>query len=52
MNYGEFHFSWLNFPDKEERKYPLRPQYEKYLMDKDIKTSYIRLIDYISEIVK
>lgn len=52
MNYGEFHFSWLNFPDKEERKYPLRPQYEKYLMDKDVKTSYIKLLDYINEILK
>lgn len=51
-SFGNFHFCWLNFSNKETRANPLRPQYEKYLMDRDIKTSYIELLDYINIIIK
>lgn len=45
--YGKAHYSWLDFENHETRKPPLRPQYEKFLMNREVKTTYHELLDYL-----
>lgn len=48
--YGKAHYSWLDFENHEKRKSPLRPQYEKFLMNREVKTTYYELLDYLKNI--